>query len=228
MTDPIHETLEILGAAREKHDAVVVGFSGGKDSLVTLDLCVRTFARVEAFFMYFVEGLECVEEPLAAAEKRWGIKIRRYPGWLPAKLLRQGFYCVIPDEPLPKWELRDIYSLAAKDAGVKIVATGAKRADSIWRRRSLGSWGWDDILYPIIGWNKFDVLAYLAKHKIPLPDSSGRAATGVDLSTQSVLWLHDNYPKDFQKVCEAFPFAEAIVWRRKLFGDIGVIGTASK
>ncbi len=56
MLDIFHSTTQLLAEYAKKHDSVLVSYSGGKDSLVTLDLCTRTFKRVTAFFMYFVPG----------------------------------------------------------------------------------------------------------------------------------------------------------------------------
>jgi len=156
-------------------------------------------------------GLECVEEMLDFARKRWGVTIRQYPHWVLHKVLTGSLYNDGVDAgTLPKWDLRDIYTIAALEAGSRFVVTGAKRTDSIWRRRQLGK-QWADVVYPIVGWNKFDVLSYLEMHKLPIPASSGRAATGVDLSTPSLLWLHDTYPKDFEKVRASFPYVQAVV-----------------
>jgi hypothetical protein len=62
------------------------------------------------------------------------------------------------------------------------------------------------------------VLAYLKINGIPVPDSSGGQATGVDLSTPSILWLYDNHPEDFQKLLQYFPLAEAAIKRRDEYG----------
>lgn len=215
----VDETLKILNDARQKSDSVLVAYSGGKDSLVTIDLCARTFKRLEAFFMYFVPGLECVDEALSRAERKFGITIRQYPHWITGRLLASGTCCnAYFKKDVAKWELRDVYDLAAYEARCKIVATGAKRSDSQWRKRMLAACPYDDVIYPIVGWTKADVVSYLKSKRIPIPEASSGNATGIDLSTPSLLWLHENHPRDFQRLCEVFPFAEATVWREKFYG----------
>lgn len=75
----IGETIDALRKIADQHESVIVSYSDGKDSRVVMDLCVRLFRRVEAFFMYFVPGLECEQIGIAQAERRWGVKIRQYP-----------------------------------------------------------------------------------------------------------------------------------------------------
>ena len=50
-TRPLFRTVETAAAIT---DSVLVSFSGGKDSVATLDLCVKHFRHVEGFFMYYV------------------------------------------------------------------------------------------------------------------------------------------------------------------------------
>jgi phosphoadenosine phosphosulfate reductase len=221
MASIIQDTLSKLSEASSRSDAILVAYSGGKDSLVVLDLCMRSFKHVECFFMYFVPGLRCVEEMLDYGRKRWGVKINQYPHWMTTKSIRDGIFCpnYFTRDDLPEWKLRDIYNLAMAEAGIPIMATGAKKADSLWRKRQLATWGnKSDTLYPIVEWNKLDVISYLRARNIPVPASSGKSATGIDLSTPSLLWLHDSYPDDFRRVCEVFPYAEAVVYRRRWYG----------
>jgi hypothetical protein len=51
-----------------------------------------------------------------------------------------------------------------------------------------------------------------------MPDGSGLNASGVSLIPAELLWIYDNHPNDFKKVCEYFPYAEAVVWRRTFYG----------
>jgi len=218
--DVVGETLKILNDARQKSDSVLVSYSGGKDSLVTIDLCARTFKTLEAFFMYFVPGLECVEESLALAERKFGIKIHQYPHWITGRALTGGTYSnAYFKKDIPDWTLRDVYDLASADTHIRVIATGAKRSDSQWRKRNLAACPYDDVIYPIVGWTKPDVISYLKSRKIPIPQGSSGNATGIDLSTPSLLWLHDTHPNDFKKLCEVFPYAEAVVWRRSFFSE---------
>lgn len=214
------DTLAQLRARRLRADDCLVAFSGGKDSLVVMDLALRTFSRVQAFFMYLVPGLECVELELERARQRWGIEIAQYPHWMVHKLIKNSVYCAShwSNDSLPEWKLADVYALALLESGASQLATGAKSADSGWRRRFMSTQREEQVFYPIAKWHKYDVLAYLKARGIPLPPSSGKTATGIDLSTPSLLWLHDTFPADFRRLCEVFPFAEAVVWRRKFYG----------
>lgn len=212
----IEETLGALAAGRKKYgDHCVVAFSGGKDSLVCLDLAVRAFGRVDAFNCEFIPGLECVDEVIHAAEHRWSIKIRRYPHWGIRDALQNGLYCFngLWSDRLVRWEMSDVFALARHDTGARVLVHGAKKADSVWRRRTLAVSNRDHRLYPIESWGKRDVFAFLHSRKIPMPTR----AAGIDLSHSMVLWLHDEHPADFRRLCEFFPLAEALIWKRKFY-----------
>ena len=210
---------EELEGGRQRSSSVLVSFSGGKDSLCTLDLCSRFFEHVEAFFMYFVPGLECVDFELEKARRRWGVKIHEFPHWSGSIAVGEGIYTFPPLMSVPKWGLGDVFALAQSASGIKLIASGARSGDSPWRRRNMATTSYyDDVIFPLRKWGKFEVLSYLKARSIPLPPSSGKAATGIDLSTPSLLWLHDTFPRDFARICEVFPFAEAVVWRRKWYG----------
>jgi hypothetical protein len=133
--------------------------------------------------------------------------------------IRYGVYCDVRQTESEEWRINDVYAIAMKDAGVPFVFTGAKSADSGWRKRFMSTHYVDSVKTPIKNWMKYDVLSYLKARKIPIPGvSSGHNANGVDLSVQSILMLHDNYPEDYKKLIKYFPYAEAVVWRRKFYG----------
>lgn len=215
----IDETLEMLRQHSAEHDAVAVSYSAGKDSMAVMDLCVRSFKRVEAFYLYLVPGLECIDADLAEAEKRYGISIRQYPNPILRDALKGGTYCPnhFSTDQLPQWKLRDVYALVSLDTGAKLIANGAKRADSMQRRAYVGTL--KDILHPIAGWSQLDVLAYMKLRNLPIPRTQQRTLmSGIDLTTPGLLWLFDNYPDDFKRVEQIFPYVGAVPARRKFYG----------
>ena len=217
----IDDTVRLLEETAKEKKAVAVAYSDGKDSRVIIDLCIRTFESVEAFYMYYIPDLEFINEKLRVAEKRYGITIHQLPHEGLTDSLRRGVYCDPRDYEnlLPDVKLRDIYNLAKHALGVDLVVTGAKASDSSWRRRYFhATRTWTDMVYPIKDWNKHDVLGYLRARNIPMPDGSGLNASGVSLIPAELLWIYDNHPNDFKKVCEYFPYAEAVVWRRTFYG----------
>lgn len=216
------KTFEKLTELSFRTDTIIVSYSGGKDSLAVLDMCSKVFERVICFYMYLVPGLQCVEAQLDFARQRYNVQILQYPHWLLFKLLKNMVYC--PQYPefkdIKEIRIKDIYAAVRKDTGVKYIATGAKRADSLWRRRytTTASETHKDVIMPLLEWNKFDVLAYLRHNDIPIPESSGIFASGIDLSSVSLNFLYEKHPEDFKLLCKLFPYAEAVIWRKKFYG----------
>ena len=187
-----------------------------------MDMALRTFDRVEGFYMWFVPDLEFINEGLAAAERRYGIKIHQFPHWSACTAMKNGVYCNPwwGRDDLPEVKLADLYAYAMRSTGIPLILTGAKKADSGWRRRFINNTKhWDSIIYPLVEWTKLDVLSYLKGRRIPLPDNSaGGVAGGVALVPHELMWIYDNHPDDFWRMAKFFPFIEALVWRRKFYG----------
>jgi 3'-phosphoadenosine 5'-phosphosulfate sulfotransferase (PAPS reductase)/FAD synthetase len=213
------QTLSDLEYAAKRNEGILVSYSGGKDSLCVMDLCVRRFKRVEAFFMYLIPGLECMENLMGQCEARWGVKPRQYPHPLLPAALKGGSYCQphFGADALPELKMFEVYQIALAEAKMDLIATGAKKADSIWRKKQIATWG-KDMLMPLVDWSKHDVIAYLQMRGIPLPQNSGKNTSGIDLTIRDLIALHDNFPADFDKLAEVFPYVWAAVKRRDWYG----------
>lgn len=216
------ESIRFLRQYREQYDSIIVAYSGGKDSLCVLDLCCKVWEKVVCYTAYFVPGLECVDKQMRFAKERYGVKILYYPGINLLRCLANGTYCParfqdLPDDLGPY----DVARQAMIDTGINLVANGERKSDSLERRRRIGTF--EGIISPIANWQRWDVFAYAKIHDIPLPDSDPRVMTGVNLSMESLIWLHDNHPEDFKKLSVFFPFAEAVIRRRDWYNISGIV-----
>ncbi len=100
-------------------DSVLVAYSGGKDSLATLDICARNGKRIECFFMYFLPGMDYAEYWCRFAERRWGVRVRQYQHWGITYYLRRGVFRSAPDLSVPKLTILDIEAAAREDSGIE-------------------------------------------------------------------------------------------------------------
>jgi phosphoadenosine phosphosulfate reductase len=216
--DPVKDTLHTLEKFASKSDSVLVSFSGGKDSLCVLDLCSRTFPRVECFFMHWAPYQRHLEEKLSAAG---ATTVHRVPHWAVAGCLNDGTYSFPLKNPIPEVGVIGMWAAVMADTGIPLVAVGGRKSDGVWRKRNRKTTECDDVFYPIWEWSKFDVLGYLARRgiKAPKAEQARGEAGGQDLSSKHLLWLFDNYPDDFSELERIFPFIGAVVKRREWYGQ---------
>ena len=96
------ELFDPIKTASAVSDSVIVSFSGGKESIVVLDMCMRHFKRVAAFHMYQFPHLSFSDEQIDWYERRYpGLEIIDLPHPNLSANMHYGIYRPYnPDVPL--------------------------------------------------------------------------------------------------------------------------------
>ena len=198
-------------------EGVLVAYSGGKDSLVTLDLAVAHYgaARVEAFFMYLVPGMDYTRVICDYAQERWGVHVHLAPHWALAGFLREGYFCAErPDCPLVK--VVDVEAAIRARTGRFWIGFGYRKQESIERRAMLTA-DWPGGINrqrggfaPVADWTTRDVRAYIRRQHIAIPSSVlASRQFGITLAPVEMHWLRQHFPADYERVLQVFPYARA-------------------
>lgn len=205
-------------------DSVIVGFSTGKDSIVTMDLCFKYFKHVYPYFLYICPNLEFQERTLRWYEDKYNTEIIRLPHPDVAAFFRYGSFC--PANPfLPLIGINDIYHYMRLETGAYWIAAGERIADSIWRRAMIKQSGSIDQkrgrFYPIAEWNKKEVLTYIKRKRLLLPlDSRKLGFSFKSFLPQELLMVKHTFPDDYEKIKHMYPFVGATVKRLETYGEI--------
>lgn len=206
----------------------LLAFSTGKDSIAA-HLAIRdSFERVVPFYLYLVPGLEFVEESLDYYERTLfgGQRILRMPHpslyrWVNGYVYQPPHRApVIDAAQMPEFDYRDVHDLIRDEVGAPnaLVATGVRAADSPMRRVSIMQHG--AILkskgeyFPVWDWNKARLISEISAAGVKLPIDYrvfGRTFDGLD--ARFLIPMKKHMPRDYQRVLEWFPLAEADVFR---------------
>ena len=203
-------------------DSVIVGFSGGKDSIVTLDLCFKYFKRVVPFFMYLVPNLEFQEQMLRRYEERYNTEIIRIPHFEVSNFLKYGSFTQF-DTNVDIVGINDTYAYLRQETGIHWIAAGERCADSIVRNAMIKKSGSIDYqrgrFYPLAYWKKQEVLQYIKYKKLYLsPEQKKLGFSFRSLAGNEVAVIKEMYPDDYEKILKVYPFIGAGVKRFEEYG----------
>jgi len=216
----------VIRALAELTDSVLVGVSGGKDSVVTLDLCMNHFAHVAGYFFYIVPGLSFQDEWLHATERRYGITIHRRPHSLLTQVYRAGMYrpksfATDRVEPITATEAENE---VRSSTGLDWIATGERRAESLQRCGMLSACSGLDAkrkrAYPIAFWPVEAVRRYIKWHNLQVSADSallGRSFGEIG-QPAGLKAIAEHWPDDFLRIKEHFPHVEAVLARERFYG----------
>jgi phosphoadenosine phosphosulfate reductase len=223
MAEHLQQTLTELNALAVDHACVAVGFSGGKDSLATLDLAVKCFKTVCPYYYFMVPGLKHEESKTHIAATRYGLTVRMYPSVEGIDALRIGLYCDESAElsAMPPIDRRTLYNWIKADTGATLLLTGEKLSDGPFRTRRMSSQKktMADVMYPLKHWRKWEVISYLSANGIAIPDAGRGDNGGFSLMEPEILWAYDHHREDYETMRKYFPYIETVILHRAWFGQ---------
>lgn len=216
---PIEHAKEVIATVSQKTDRAILFYSCGKDSEVLLDLMAPQFKEIVCVFMYFVKGLEHIENNLRAVKNRYpNVKVMQVPHWTLTRVLRCGLYC-IPNPNVKIFSLKDIDELVRLKTGIQNTFYGMKKADGLNRRLMLRGYEKEAIsstnkIYPLSQWKKADVLAYIKARNLPEPIAYNKnKSQGLTFVPEVFDFLRQNYPQDLERIYQVFPLSRSILIR---------------
>lgn len=201
-------------------DSVAVAFSGGKESVVVLDLCCRYFKRVYPFFMYICPNLSFEERTLRWYERKYGVEIMRIPHNMMSVWMHYGYFRDF-DPYFPVVSSNDIYNYIRIVSGCEWIAAGERAADSMWRLARLHKCGSVDLVgrrfFPLLEWKKKDVFNYIKHHRLYLgKDSQALGFSFRSLHGEELIKIRDLFPDDYAKIERLYPLCGAAVKREEM------------
>ena len=214
------ELFDPIKTASAVSDSVIVSFSGGKESIVVLDMCMRHFERVAAFHMYQFPHLSFSDEQIDWYE-------RRYPGLdiidLPHPNLSMNMHYGVfrpENSDVPLIGFNDIYNYVRWVTGIHWIAAGERVSDSLVRRAMIKHSGTVDTVrgrfYPVANWNKRDILHYIKVHKLRIgKDSRAMGYSFPGIEQEAITELKRHFPKDYERIERQFPLLGAAVFRQE-------------
>lgn len=215
-------------------DTCILAFSTGKDSIAAWLQLRKYFKRIIPYYCYLIPGMEFVEDSLKYYEDFFGTHIYRLPHKSFYRMLNELMFqkpknvlaieaAKLPDEnQYNDMVIGDIIRYCEQLPETVYAANGVRMADSPMRRISIKTHGAishnQKRFFPVYDWKKDDLIRSFDESGVKLPVDYhiwGRTFDGIDY--RFLKPLKDNFPNDYQKLLDWFPFADLEIARREGF-----------
>lgn len=222
---------DLIAEYKERYgEKTLIAFSRGKDS-IAVALALRDKIEMIPFYYDDLPGMGFVEESLAYYEKNlFGRRILRMPHPAFYRHLRDGMFQTLGRaqtlgaSSLPHLDHADIVKMVKKQEGIEgdiLSATGIRALDNAVRfisirkhgaiRPTAGNWA------PIWDWTKGRLFDEIERSGISLPPDYSFLPRSFDgFSYLYLIPLREHYPRDYRRLLEWFPLAEAELLRYEI------------
>ena len=208
-----------------KHKVVSLGFSCGRDSVVTLDLLLKLKIKVIPIFFYHCPDMPLCERNIKMYEDHFGIKIYRMPHPMLYDYLRhQDFQPWSNTDYLDSLKIKRLTfqestQIVLDDIGIEcniVDCNGMRASESFNRRMLFKKYGfyYNNKMSPIYNWGRVCVVNYMNDHKIPITEDYKYFNRSFDgLKYQFLVPLKKHFPDDWKVIKNMFPLIELEVRR---------------
>lgn len=220
---------EVRDKLKAEGKPVLLAFSCGKDSLAAWIALKNDGIPVVPAYMYYVPGMQFIEDQIARYEDHFQTEIRQYPHPMLFKWLEHALYqaperlATIASANMPSPSYPEVWDMIAADFGLEDSwrADGVRASDSIVRRASFVKHGvmkpMNKKVSPIADWLKGEVMEAIEADRAPLSEDYavfGRSFDGCDYRFTGPLKEH--YPKDYELLQSWFPMLDVdhMRWER--------------
>lgn len=200
-------------------NSAIVLYSLGADSTVMLDLFQKFMkGRYIPVFLYYCENLESKNKVIRHYENRYHIKMEQYPHYETSYLIsREG-------RKIKRLTMADTFAALRAKYNVEYIALGWEACESMARACMLKTfdngidWKYKK-LAPLHIWGKKDIQNYIKQNRLILAPETYSGFRNIDIyKGESLEWLKNNFPADYEKWVTKYPMAEADFLRWKAYG----------
>lgn len=218
----VQKSIDIL-KQRSHISRLLIGLSGGKDSSCLCELIkMAGITNVSYFNMEFLPELQIQKDLLEYCCHRFNIpyeQIIKVPSEHFIKSVRGCWFTWYDKEAgkkFPNVSRTDIFHKVAKEYKGTVVV-GTKKADSMIMQQMINE-NHGICLYPMADWKLRDVLLFMKIRDIRISDMTKKGCRGVSISDDNDLFfIYENYPEDFERIEQIFPFVRAQILKYKYF-----------
>lgn len=219
MVNILQSAKDAISRASVQSGAAILFYSGGKDSIVLLDLMAPHFKKIVCVFMYFVKGMRHIQPYLDHAQRYPNVELMQVPHYMLTDIYKAGVYCP-PNANIRVKKLRDVDAAIRQATGIGWSFYGMRQTDGLHRMLMLRTYEDGTFceatkkVYPLSHWKKDDVLAYIKAKRLPMPVNYGlkKASSGLSFDPVVFNWLRTNYPDDLERIYKAFPLSKIILY----------------
>lgn len=202
--------------------AILFHSASGKDSIALLDLMHPHFKEIVCVFMYTVKDMEHIGRYISWATNRYSnAHFVQIPHYSVFSYIKVGFMGCTKNPKQRKYTLEQLTDEVRNRTGIDWAFFGFKQSDSLNRRLMLRGYEDEAInrktmkCYPLSKYKNADILRYIDDHYLIHPEKYGgeHQSAGCDITDINyLLYLRQNFPNDLQRLLNAYPLAERILF----------------